>query len=108
LSLTIALGQREGNLVVAPHAVLEDGWFDYIQAGPLSRWQVLRHLPTLALGRDLPTDHPTIWQGRCRHVQVRSESPLMVHLDGEFFALPQDDVRELAVTLHPAALRVVT
>lgn len=107
LSLTIALGQREGNLVVAPKASLDDGWFDYVHAGPLSRWQVLRHLPKLASGGELPANHPAIWQGRCREAQLTSKAPLLVHLDGEFFCKPLDGVRNLEVRLLAGRLRVV-
>ncbi len=37
LALSLALGQREGNFVVAPNALLDDGLFDYSHAGPLRR-----------------------------------------------------------------------
>lgn len=106
LSLTIALGHREGSFVVAPQAQLDDGWFDYLHAGPLSRWEVLRYMPRLASGGQLPNDHPALWLGRCREVQLTSERPLTVHVDGEFFCLPEDNCRGLEVRLLPAALKV--
>jgi diacylglycerol kinase family enzyme len=87
--------------------VLDDGWFDYIHAGPLPRWQALAMLPRMATGT-LPDDHPLIRQGRCREVHVRSEQPLCVHVDGEFFCQPADGVREVKVELLPAALRVLS
>lgn len=107
LSLTAAIGRREGSFVVAPDARLDDGLFDYLHAGPLSRWEVLRFMPKLASGGKLPDDHPAIWQGRCRALHLRSEAPLVVHLDGEFYSLPEDNVRSLDVRLLPGALRVV-
>ncbi|HEV3203428.1 MAG TPA: diacylglycerol kinase family protein, partial [Gemmataceae bacterium] len=81
-ALSVVIGKREGNLVVAPNAIPDDGWFDYLHAGALSRFEVLRYLPRLATGGDLPKDHPLIWQGRCREVTLQSEVPLTVHLDG--------------------------
>lgn len=108
LSLTVAIGRREGSFVVAADALLDDGLFDYLQAGALSRWEVLRFMPKLASGGKLPSDHPAIWQGRCREVHLRSEAPLTVHLDGEFFSLPEDDVRALDIRILPGALRVRT
>jgi diacylglycerol kinase family enzyme len=106
LALTVAIGHREGNLVVAPRAQLDDGLFDYLHAGALSRWEVLRYLPRLASGGQLPHDHPRIWQGRCQEARLRSEAPLTVHLDGEFLSRPEDKIFSLDIRILPAALRV--
>jgi diacylglycerol kinase (ATP) len=106
LSLTVAIGKREGSFVVAPDAIIDDGWFDYLHAGGLSRWEVLRFMPRLASGGQLPKDHPQIWLGRCREVDLESEAPLTVHLDGEFFALPQDPIRRLQIKILPGRLKV--
>jgi diacylglycerol kinase (ATP) len=105
LSLTVAIGPREGGFVVAREARMDDGWFDYLQAGWLSRWEVLRFMPKLAAGGELPKDYPSIWQGRCRQVDLKSEAPLTVHLDGEFLALPADGIRQLKIRIHPARLK---
>ena len=42
LALSLALGRREGNFVVAPEARLDDGLFDYVHTGAVSRFEVLR------------------------------------------------------------------
>jgi diacylglycerol kinase (ATP) len=107
LALTVAIGRREGNFLLTPHAVVDDGLFDYLHAGCVGRWELLRHVPAMITG-DLPTDHPAIWMGRCRHVQVRSETPLTVHLDGELFSRPEDGVCDLEIHILPAALKVIT
>lgn len=106
LSLTLAIGRREGSFVVAPQAILDDGLFDYLHVGPLSRWEVLRFMPKLASGGQLPPDHPAIWQGRCKEARLSSEAALTVHLDGEFFSRPEDNVRQLDIRMLPGALRV--
>ncbi|MBV9121752.1 MAG: diacylglycerol kinase family lipid kinase [Planctomycetes bacterium] len=108
LSLTVALGRREGSFVVAPQAQLDDGLFDYLLAGALTRWEVLRFMPTLAAGRPLPANHPKVWSGRCREVHVVSETALRVHLDGEFFCQPEDGIHRLDITLLPRRLQVQT
>jgi diacylglycerol kinase (ATP) len=108
LSLTVAIGPREGSFVVAREAVIDDGLFDYLQAGGLSRWELLRYMPRLAGGGELPRDHPRIWQGRCREVTLESEAPLTVHLDGEFFALPEKPVRRIQIQMLPGRLKVLT
>jgi diacylglycerol kinase family enzyme len=108
LSLTLAIAHREGSFVVAPDAQLDDGLFDYLHVGCLARWEVLRYMPRLASGGELPKDHPAIWLGRCREVRLQSTAELTVHLDGEFFSRPGDNVRRLDVRLLPGALRVRT
>jgi diacylglycerol kinase (ATP) len=105
LALSLAIGKREGNFVVAPDAVLDDGLFDYVHAGPLTRLDLLKLVPGLVFGR-LPKSHPKVGLGRCRGAEVACESPLTVHTDGEFFCLPQDGCRELTVELLPRRLRV--
>jgi len=49
LMLSVLVGRREGGFVMAPKASLSDGWLDYVHAGELSRWEVLKFLPRLAL-----------------------------------------------------------
>jgi diacylglycerol kinase family enzyme len=105
LALSLAIGKREGNFVVAPDAILDDGLFDYIHAGPLGRLALLGFVPGLVVGR-LPTHHPNVWLGRCRHVQVESEAPLTVHVDGEFFCRPEDGCRAITIELMPRRLQV--
>jgi diacylglycerol kinase family enzyme len=105
LMMSVLLGRREGNFVMAPEACLDDGLFDYVLAGALSRWEVLRFLPRLALGGP-PRDYPQVEQGRCGKLSLHSEAPLAVHIDGELFSRPEDNVRNLDVHLLPRALRV--
>jgi diacylglycerol kinase (ATP) len=106
LALSVSLGQREGGFLVTPRAILDDGMFDYVHAGPLTRWQALTMLPRLATGR-LPDDNPLIRQGRCHAVRIRAAQPLRVHTDGEFFCQPEAGITEVTVELLPAALRVL-
>jgi diacylglycerol kinase family enzyme len=105
LALSVALGRREGNFVIAPDAVVDDGLFEYLHAGPLSRWELVRNLLRINTGK-LPT-HPLLWRGRCRSVLVSSASPLPFHLDGELFGPPKEAVHELEISLLPGALRVM-
>jgi diacylglycerol kinase family enzyme len=107
LNLSLALGQREGNFIVAPRAVLDDGLFDYVHVGPLRRGELLALLPRLVLGKGPPEGNPKLWSGRCRRVSLHSDAPLAVHTDGELFCLPEDGVRDLEVELLPGALRVL-
>lgn len=105
LALTIALGQREGNFILAPDAKLDDGWFDYLHVGPLTRKRLISYVPRMITGR-IPVHDPKIRTGRCRQAEVRSESPIIAHTDGEPYCLPEDDLRILCVELIPAGLSV--
>ena len=64
LGLSLALGRREGNFVVAPNASLDDGLFDYVHGGQLTRRGILVFMAQMAAQR-LPTDHPFVRTGRC-------------------------------------------
>jgi diacylglycerol kinase family enzyme len=105
LLLSVLLGRREGGFVLAPRAQVDDGWFDYVHAADLTRWQVLRFLPRIGLFGP-PDAYPKVRQGRCRRVQLTSEAPLIVHTDGEFFCLPEHNVRQLEIELLAGALTV--
>jgi diacylglycerol kinase family enzyme len=105
LALSISLGKREGGFPLTPQADLSDGLFDYIHAGPLTRWELLRQLPNMATG-NIRRDHPKVWVGRCRTVKINSDEPLRVHLDGEFLCHPEDGQRRFEVRVLPGALRV--
>ena len=105
LALSLALGRREGNFVVAPDALLDDGLFDYLHVGALRRRDLIVYVPGLITG-NLPKDDPGIRLGRCRKASVRSTTALTVHIDGEFFCRPEDDVREVEVECLPGRLHV--
>jgi len=106
LALTVAIGRREGNFILAPHADVADGLFDYLHVGPLARWRLLRYVPNMITGR-LPTQEPNIRMARCTCVSVASARPLMIHIDGEFFSRPEDNVRAVDIGILPGRLRVL-
>jgi diacylglycerol kinase (ATP) len=105
LMFSILLGRREGGFVLAPDARLDDGLFDFVQAGNLSRWEVMWFLVRLALF-GLPGQHSKLRQGQCRRVRVRSPEPLIVHIDGEFFARPEDKIFQVEIQIIPGVLKV--
>jgi diacylglycerol kinase family enzyme len=105
LSASVNLGQREGGFPITKQALLDDGFFDTVRVGSLKRWQLMRYLPNLILGR-LPDRHPKIRKGTCRRARFQATEPLCVHADGEFFARPEDGVTEFEVELLPKRLLV--
>ncbi len=106
LMLSVLVGRREGGFVMAPRASLHDGRLDYVHCGDLSRWEVMKLLPRLAFAGP-PDAYPKVKQGQCRKVKVTSTAPLIIHVDGEFFCRPEDDVRSVEIEVIPAALTIV-
>jgi len=106
LALTLAIGRREGNFIMAPNAILDDGLFDYLHAGPMPRLELLWNVPRLATGW-LPSRNPRLWRGRCRHVRVTCADPLPFHIDGELFTDHEKQVHALDIQVLPGALRVM-
>jgi diacylglycerol kinase family enzyme len=45
LGFSAALGNREGNFLIAPDAQLDDGLFDFIRIGTVHRWEMVRYVP---------------------------------------------------------------
>ena len=105
LLFSTLVGKREGGFVLAPKAEIDDGLLDFIHVANLSRWEVLQFLPRLALFGP-PESYPKVRQGRCRRVRLCSESPLIVHTDGEFFCLPEEGIQEVEIEIVAAALAV--
>jgi len=105
LMISVMLGRREGGFVMAPEARLDDGWFDCIHAGALTRWEALRLIPSLSTTGP-PRSHPKLGFRRCRRLVVESEQPLAIHADGEMLGRPEDRVRRVEVELRPRCLPV--
>jgi diacylglycerol kinase (ATP) len=105
LTMSVMIGRREGGFIMAPEARLEDGWFDCVHAGPLTRWEALRLIPHLS-SVGPPSGHPRIWLQRGRHLVIQSEQALVIHTDGEMLSLPEDDVRRIEIELMPLRLLV--
>ncbi|MEW6338195.1 MAG: diacylglycerol kinase family protein [Acidobacteriota bacterium] len=101
LVLAVANGTTFGKgMRVAPTARLDDGLFDVVLAGELTRAPIAVLLPRLYVGRHLGSRH--VRHARASRVTVRPLAPLPVFdMDGE----PYDSC-EAEFTVLPAALRV--
>lgn len=105
LALSVLNGQREGNFPLRPDASLTDGLFDYMHATRLTRLHLLRYLPAMVRGK-LPGNHRLLKLGRAARIEVRCETPLCAHADGEFVCVPDEGVNTLVVEVLPKRLRV--
>jgi diacylglycerol kinase family enzyme len=105
LLFSVLNGKREGGFVLAPRAEIDDGRLNYIHAAALSRWQIVVLLPRIAWG-GAPAFYPGVRQGECRRVRLHSDEALRVHVDGEFFCLPEDGIHDLEIDVLAGALAV--
>jgi len=105
LLISLLLGRREGGFVMAPDARLDDGWFDCVHAGNLTRWEALRLIPAISAAGP-PRDHPKVHLRRCRRVVVESAQDLIIHTDGEILCRPENRVRRVEVELLPGSVLV--
>ncbi len=105
LMISVMLGRREGGFVMAPQARLDDGWFDLLHAGELTRWEAIRFIPRLS-STGPPRDHPKLGFHQGRRLQLESRQPLVIHADGEILARKEDRVHRVEVELLPLRLLV--
>jgi diacylglycerol kinase family enzyme len=106
LMLAIGLGRRVGGgFYLTPDAVHDDNLLDSCTVNPVGRLTMLAMLPRVMRGTHITSKHVTM---RRNHVvEVQSDMPLPVHIDGEVFAFHDDNVRQMTVTSIPRALPIM-
>ena len=106
LMIVLCNGQREGGgFYVAPEAANNDGWFNYAAIRKVSRPMMFRLIPEVMRGTH--GRFPQVRMGKFRELQLISEDPLHVHIDGEIFAGFGTDLRELSVNILPQEIEVM-
>ncbi len=99
-------GPREGGgFYVAPEAVPDDGIFHYAMIEHVSRLMMFRLIPEVMNGTH--GRFKQVRMGKFRELELVSERPVMVHLDGEIFAGFNSNVTELKLQLLPKELDVI-
>jgi diacylglycerol kinase (ATP) len=88
-----------GGMKICPEAEPDDGLFDVLLIGDVTRAELLQTMPRLYRGTHLP--HPKGELLRGRVVAVESEEPLPIELDGE-----QPGTTPARFEVVPGALRV--
>jgi YegS/Rv2252/BmrU family lipid kinase len=107
LMFCICNGAREGGgFFVAPEARPDDGLFHYTVIEQVSRLMMLRLLPEVMKGTH--GRFRQVRMGQLTEMELKSDRPLAIHLDGEITAGFQSDVTGLRVRLLPGALQIIT
>jgi YegS/Rv2252/BmrU family lipid kinase len=100
------LGPRGGGgFLVTPDAKWDDDLIDTCLVNPVGRLTMLYMLTRVMKGTHVTSPHVTM--RRNRQITVKSTTPMPIHLDGEMFAYPRDNVRRVTITSLPAALQVM-
>lgn len=106
LMIVLCNGQREGGgFYVAPEADNKDGWFNYAAIRKVSRPMMFRLIPEVMRGTH--GRFPQVRMGKFQELQLKSEDPLHVHVDGEIFAGFGTNLRELSVNILPQEIEVM-
>jgi diacylglycerol kinase (ATP) len=106
LLLAAGIGPRAGGgFYLTPHAVYDDNLLDSCTVSPVSRLTMLWMLPKVMRGTHITSRHVTM--RRSSYIEVLSDRPLPIHVDGEIFAYPHDAVRRVTINSLPQALRVM-
>jgi YegS/Rv2252/BmrU family lipid kinase len=88
-----------GGMMICPEAEPDDGLFDVLTIGDLTKRDLLTTLPKTYRGRHLP--HPKAELLRGAVVEIETDAPLPVELDGE-----QPGTTPVRFEIVPQALRV--
>ncbi len=100
-SVIIANGRYfGGGMKVAPDALLDDGLFDIIILGNLSKVDLIKSFPLIYEGRHLT--HPKVKLYKGSKVLVKSEGKGLLEVDGE---IPGNDDAEFQIL--PGALKIL-
>lgn len=106
LFLALGVGPRGGGgFLLVPDAKLDDNLLDSCTVNPINRLQMLWMIPKTIKGTHTTSRFVTMRQNR--RITIRCATPMPIHVDGEMFAHPRDDVRQVTIASLPAALRVV-
>lgn len=106
IMLVVMNGKREGGgFFVTPEALPDDGIFDYAQVRHVSRLMMLRILPEVMKGTHARLKE--VRMGRLRRLELRSNRPLALHVDGEVLAGFDSTVQQLSVEMIPQGLQII-
>jgi diacylglycerol kinase (ATP) len=83
IMLTACNGFREGGrFIVAPDAVINDGKLNLLMVKPMNKLRLLITLPQFI--NRFPRNHKKIRSAECAKLELKSDEPVYIHVDGEF------------------------
>ena len=107
IMFTLCNGGREGGgFHLYPDAKNGDGIFHFITVPNVSRMMMLRFIPMFMNGTHLK--HPKVNFGDFKEMEIKSDSAMFIHIDGEVFSGFTSDLRRIEVSMENEAIRVVS
>jgi diacylglycerol kinase (ATP) len=89
-----------GGMAICPEARCDDGLLDICVVHNISRWQLLQVFPKVFKGTHV--FHPAVTMYSGKQIEIQSDSPLIVHGDGEIVG-----ETPVKITIHENALHVI-
>lgn len=106
LFVAFGMGSRHGGgFMLTPDALNDNDRIDTCSVRTMSRLQVLRFLNSAVQGTHL--QNPLVTMRKSKEIEIFCEDPLPIHIDGEVFSFPQDDVHQITITSLPAAIKIL-
>jgi len=103
--LAVANGPREGGVfTIAPDAKNDDGRLDYLAIKPITRGRMMTVVPQLLAGK--ACRGRKILRGQATQMHVATDRPLIIHLDGELWARPDQHITDITIETMPGMLAV--
>jgi YegS/Rv2252/BmrU family lipid kinase len=106
LFVAFGIGTRHGGgFMLTPDALHDDDKVDTCTVRPMNRLRALILLNSAVQGTHVQKSEVTMRQSK--HIELSCSRPLPIHIDGEVFAYPQDDVHRMTISSLPAAIEVI-
>ena len=102
----VAIGNGKsagGGFLLTPDARINDEVFDVCLVNDLSIFRVLQVLPTVLKGKH--TKYPEVTMMKAREIEIRSDSDLVLHADGEIIGT---NLRWIKISIIPKAVEVIS
>lgn len=107
LMLVLCNGRREGGgFHIAPQARTDDGRLEYLSVKTISVPRMLATIPYFLKGT--AAQLPYVRTGGFQKMDLASNRPLFIHVDGEVYAGLGSTIKNLTIEVLPSALQVVT
>ncbi len=106
LFLAMGVGPRGGGgFLLVPDAKNDDNLIDSCTVNPINRLTMLYMITKTFNGSHVTSRHVTMRKNQ--RIDIRSNMPMPIHIDGEMFCYPKDEIYAVTVTSLPAAMKVM-
>jgi YegS/Rv2252/BmrU family lipid kinase len=106
LFVAFGLGVRHGGgFMLTPSALNDDDRIDSCTVRTMSRIKALRFLNSAVNGTHI--HNPLVKMRQNKSIEISCIDALPIHIDGEVFAFPKDNVHHISVTSLPKVLQVL-